>query len=142
MPTAAEIRQELENFYRGYVDAFNRDDLDQVLACFGIPYGWLTGERGLTVIASEGDHQNGFSRLMLELKQRGWARSGVDLLKTWPLADNLAMTLADFTRYKVDGSVLEKGRACYTARRDGTSWKIVAIGEIKPPFLGTGDVHR
>ena len=115
---------------------------DRVLACFAIPYGWVTGERGLTVITNEGDHQSGFGGLMVELRQRGWARSGIDLLKTWALADNLAMTLADFTRYKADGSVLEKGRACYTARRDHKSWKILAISEIKPPFLGPGDVLR
>ena len=65
MPTAVEIAQELESFYRGYVDAFNREDLDQVLACFAIPYGWVTGERGLTVITNEGDHQSGFGGLMV-----------------------------------------------------------------------------
>jgi hypothetical protein len=91
---------------------------------------------------NESDHRSGLSRLMLELQQRDWARSAIDLTKTWALADNLAMTLADFTRYKADGSVLEKARACYTARHDGKSWKIVAISEVKPPFLGPGNVAR
>jgi hypothetical protein len=139
MPTGVEIGKELDRFYRGYVDAFNRQDPDRVVGCFAIPYGWVTGERGLAAITNEGDHRNGFSRLMLELRQRGWVRSGINLLKTWALSDNLAMTLADFTRYRADGSMLENGRACYTALRDSDSWKIIAITEIKPPFLGPGD---
>jgi hypothetical protein len=58
------------------------------------------------------------------------------------LADNLGMTMADYTRYKADGSFLERGRACYIVRRDGKSWKIVALSEVKPPFLGPGDIAR
>jgi ketosteroid isomerase-like protein len=142
MPTAADVAQELEAFYKGYIDAFNREDLDHFLACFAIPYAWVTGERGLLVTTTEADHQKGFSRIMLDIKQRGWARSGIDRLKTWALAENLGMILADYKRYKADGSILEQGRACYTARRQDQSWKIVALSEIKPPFLGPGDIPR
>ena len=39
MPTAVEVAQELVKFYEGYIDAFNREDLDHFLACFEIPYG-------------------------------------------------------------------------------------------------------
>jgi hypothetical protein len=79
---------------------------------------------------------------MADLKERGWARSDIDQLRTWPLAEDLAMILADVTRYKVDGSVLERVRACYTVRRDTRNWKIVTLCEIKPPFLGPGDLPR
>ena len=79
---------------------------------------------------------------MKTLKERGWMRSGIDRLKTWALADNLGMILSDVTRYKTDGSVLEKLRACYMVRRDGNAWKIVTISEIKAPFLGPGDLAR
>jgi len=142
MPNAAEVAQELETFYRGYIDSFNREDLDQFLTCFGLPYAWVSGERGLSVTSTEGDHQKGFSRVMLDIKQRGWARSGIDRLKTWALGPDLGMILADYTRYKADGTILEQGRACYTARRDGKAWKIIALSEIKPAYLGPGDVPR
>jgi hypothetical protein len=142
MPTAVEIEQELERFYRGYIDAFNREDLDHFLNCFAIPYGWVSGERGLSVVANEGDHQKSFSRIMLDIKQRGWARSAIDRLKTWAMADDLGMILADYTRYKADQSVLERGRALYTVRREAQSWKIVSLSEIKPPFTGPGGVAR
>jgi hypothetical protein len=142
MPTAVEIQKELETFYSAYIDAFNREDLDRFLDFFAIPYAFVTGERGLMTTASEGDHQNAFSRIMLDIKNRGWARSGIDKLKTWVYTSDLGMILADYTRYKADNSILEQGRACYTVRRDGKSWKIVTLSEIKAPFLGPGDVQR
>ena len=79
---------------------------------------------------------------MKTLKERGWVRSEMDRLKIWPMADNLGMIVSDVTRYKTDNSVLEKLRASYMVRRDGNAWKIVTIGEIKPPFLGPGDLSR
>lgn len=142
MPNGDEVAQELQTFYTGYIDAFNREDLDHFLDCFGIPYAWVTGEHGLTVTSSENDHQRGFSKLMIALKERGWTRSGIDLLKTWALGENLGMILADYTRYRADNSILEQGRACYTVRRDGKSWRIISLSEIKPGFRGPGDVAR
>jgi len=142
MPTAVEISGELESFYRGYIDAFNREDVDHLSDCFALPYAFITGERGLSVTADEGAHQGFFSRLAIDLKARGWARSAIDRLKTFLFADNLAMIVADYTRYKSDGSVLERGRACYTAQHNGKSWKFVALSEVKPPFLGPGDLPR
>ncbi len=142
MSNAEEVAQELQTFYKGYIDAFNREDLDHFLDCFAIPYAWVSGEHGLTVTSSESDHQRGFSKLMIGLKERGWARSAIDLLKTWALGENLGMILADYKRYKADNSILEQGRACYTVRRDGKSWKIVSLSEIKPGFCGPGDVPR
>ena len=55
----------------------------------------------------------------------------------------IAATVEDLRRrYKADGSILERGRACYTARRDGKAWKIIALSEIKPGYLGPGDIAR
>jgi ketosteroid isomerase-like protein len=142
MPTAVEIKAELESFYRGYIDAFNREDLDHFLDCFAIPYAWVSGERGLTSTTTELDHQKAFSRVMIDIKARGWARSTIERFTAWVFAENLGMIVADYTRHKTDGSILEQGRACYTVRRDGKSWKIVALSEIKPPFLGPGDIAR
>ena len=141
MPTSEEIARELESFYRHYIEVFNRED-DRFFDCFATPYATVSGDRGLTTVANDADHRNGFRRTMVVLKKRGWARSDIDSIKAWALADNLAMIVSDVTRYKTDGSILEKVRACYMLRRDGTSWKIVTLSEIKPPFLGPGDISR
>ena len=140
--TTEQICKELEAFYQSYIAAFNREDIDAFTDTFAFPYAWITGRHGLSQCASESDHQRSFAKIMADLKGRGWARSGVDQLKTWPLAEDLAMILVDVTRYKGDGSVLERVRACYTLRRDPKDWKIVTLSEVRPPFLGPGDLAR
>jgi hypothetical protein len=141
MPSAEEIVRELESFYRHYIDVFNRED-DRFFDCFAQPYAAISGERGLAAVANNEDNRKNFGRTMKALKDHGWARSGIDSIKAWALAENFGMILSDVTRYKTDGSILEKIRACYMLRREGGSWKIMTISEIKPPFLGPGDIAR
>ncbi len=141
MPTSEEIARELESFYRHYIDVFNRED-ERFYDCFAHPYGAVSGERGLATVANDDDNRKNFRRTMTALKERGWIRSDIDSIKAWALGDNLGMIVSDVTRYKTDGSVLEKLRACYMVRRDSSGWKILTISEIKPPFLGPGDIAR
>jgi hypothetical protein len=142
MATSNEISQQLQDFYKAYIAAFNREDIDAFSECFAYPYSWVTGSKGLSQCPSESDHQRSFAKIMADLKERGWARSDIDQLRTWPMAEDLAMILADVTRYKIDGSALERVRACYTVRRGNKGWQIVSLSEVKPPFLGPGDVAR
>lgn len=141
MRSGEEIVRELESFYRDYIEVFNAED-ERFYDCFAHPYGALSGERGLATIANDDDNRNSFRRTMTAIKQRGWARSDIDRIKAWALGENLGMIISDVTRYKTDNSTLEKIRACYMLRRDGTAWKILTISEIKPPFLGPGDIPR
>jgi len=62
-----------------------------LLACFATPFAWITGELGLSTVADEVEQQNLFSRIMTELKGRGWARSAIDHFHAWHLS---AMALA------------------------------------------------
>jgi hypothetical protein len=142
MITTEEISKELEAFYQSYIAAFNREDIDAFTESFAYPYAWISGRHGLNQCATEGDHQRSFGKIMADLKERRWVRSSVDQLKTWALAEDLGMILADVTRHKADGSVLERVRACYTVQRDAKGWKILTLSEVKPPFLGPGDVAR
>jgi hypothetical protein len=142
MTTTEQIAKDLEDFYKSYINAFNREDVDAFTESFGYPYAWISGSRGISQCATESDHQRSFTKIIADLKDRGWVRSGIDQLKAWPLAEDLAMILADVTRYKADGSVLERVRACYTTRREGKNWKIITLSEVRPPFLGPGDLAR
>jgi ketosteroid isomerase-like protein len=140
--TTEQISKELEAFYKSYIAAFNREDIDAFTETFAYPYAWMTGRHGLNQCTSESDHQRSFGKIMADLKERGWVRSDIDHLQTWPMAEDLAMILADVTRYQADGSALERVRACYTVRRDTKNWKIITLSEIKPPFLGPGNLPR
>jgi ketosteroid isomerase-like protein len=142
MITTEEISRELEAFYQSYIAAFNREDIDAFTESFAYPYAWISGRHGLSQCATEGDHQRSFGKIMADLKERGWVRSDIDQLKVWALAEDLGMILADVTRHNADGSVLERVRACYTVRREAKGWKIITLSEVRPPFLGPGDVVR
>lgn len=142
MATPEQITRELEAFYKDYIDSFNREDIDAFVEKWSFPHGWVSGERGLAVTATEGDHQRATGQIFSAIKSRGWARSATDRMTAWALAENLGMILADVTRYKSDGSVLERVRACYTLRRGDKGWTIVTVSEVKPPFLGPGNLPR
>ena len=50
--------------------------------------------------------------------------------------------MADYSRHRKDGSVLERGRTCYTLRRDAGAWKIVSMLEVSEPHRGPGELPR
>jgi hypothetical protein len=142
MAATDRIVQEIEQFYKSYIEGFNREDIDLFLQSFDLPYVVLSGEHGATVCADEAARQRFYTQTMSAIQGRGWARSATDRTKVWPLAENLATLMADVTRYKKDGSILERLRAFYTLRNDGKSWKIVTISMANPPFSGPGDIAR
>lgn len=136
-----QIRKKVELFYKSYAAAFNSKDVGAISECFACPSALITGH-GLNWCATESDLQHLLGRYLADLKERGWTRSEMGQLKIWPMAEDLATVVADGTRYKADGSMLEPVRACYTVRRDANNWKIVTISEVAPPFLGPGDLPR
>jgi ketosteroid isomerase-like protein len=137
-----KIAQEVEAFYRSYIDGFNREDIDIFMQSFDLPFVVISGEQGASVCSSEADQQRFYTRMMGAIQEQGWARSGVDQLRVWPLAERLAILLADVTRYRRDGSVMAKLRAFYNVRNDGKNWKIVSLSEARAPFTGPGDLPR
>lgn len=138
MAGAATIVNEVEAFYRSYIEGFNREDAEAFLRAFDYPHALLDGARGMLISATPSDHQRFYQHTMTTLRERGWGRSGIDRWQVWPLAEDMAMIVTDITRYKRDGAVLEKGRYCYTLRKDSGAWKIVTLTEVKPPFPGPG----
>jgi hypothetical protein len=138
MPTSDEIASELESFYRHYANIFNRQD-NSFFACYAPVFQLVSSEGALTSVSNETSFWDGF---MKALKQRGWARSEVDRVKAWALADNLGMIIADITRRKADNSAIDQTRGMYTARRSGDSWQFIVLFEIAPPHPGPGDMPR
>ncbi|MDX6285157.1 MAG: hypothetical protein QOG53_642 [Frankiales bacterium] len=126
--------RELEAFYGGYLDAFNRDDADAFARAFSYPNAMLTATHGMLLQANESETKAFLQGAIAALHARGWERSGVDRLQIWPFSDEMAMVIADITRYAGDGAVFDQGRACYMVRREGGDWKIVTFTEMKPPF--------
>jgi ketosteroid isomerase-like protein len=142
MANSEQIVRDIEQSYAHYIDAFNREDIDLFMQSFDLPFAALSGEQGATVFADEAARQRFYTQIMSSIHKSGWARSGIDLVKVWPHAENLATLMADVTRYKKDGSILERLRAFYTLRNDGKAWKIVTLAMAYAPFPGPGDIPR
>ena len=141
MPDDQEIIGGVEAFYRAYIDAFNREDIDRYADCFAPPYELIAGGN-VTTYATESELQQYAAQTLIDLKSRGWARSTVDLLKVWPLAAQQAMILADVTRYRGDDSIMLHARVGYIVIRTVKGWKIAAMIPLAGPFLGPGDLPR
>ena len=136
MAEANAIIQELEAAYHHYIEVFNRQDAAGFVGCYSHPHSMLSGEHGIVVTNTEADHQRGYERMMVGLRESGWERSGIDRLQIWPFSASLAQLVADVTRYKKDGSVLEKLRASYMFRRENGAWKILSFSRSKPHSRG------
>jgi len=142
MPNAHEIAKEVEAFYRTFMEAFNRQDIVRQSKLIDLPYALISGEGGVVVCSTESEHQRLSTQLFADLKARGWARSDVDRVRVSLFAQNHALIVSDITRRRVDGSVLQKNRFCYTARHDGTCWKMMAYSPVADGFLGPGNFPR
>jgi ketosteroid isomerase-like protein len=138
MAEANAIIQELEAAYHHYIEVFNRQDAAGFVGCYSHPHSMLSGEHGMVVVNTEADHQRGYERMMVSLRESGWECSGIDRVQIWPFSASLAQLVADVTRYKKDGSVLEKLRASYMFRRESDAWKILSFSLVEAPFSGPG----
>ncbi len=138
MADAATIVREVEEFYRAFIDGFNREDTDMYLRSFCYPNGMLSGEKGMVVNAKESDQQRFYQEVSSDIQSRGWDHTDVDQLQVFPLTEATALLVADITRRKKDNAVLESGRYCYTVRKDGGVWKILTLTAVQLPFTGPG----
>ena len=93
----------------------------------------------MTAVQTEADHHQVYQNIMAGLRKNEWGRSDIDRLQVFPYSESLVQIVADVTRYKKDGSVLEKLRATYMYRRDGGTWKILTLALIESPFSGPGE---
>lgn len=132
------IVQEIEAAYRHYIDVFNREDIAGFMGCYSHPHTMLSGEHGLTTVQTEADHRRGYQQIMQTLHKQNWGRSDIDRMQIWPFSESLAQLAADVTRYKKDGSVLEKLRANYILRRESGGWKFLSFWLVSLPFAGPG----
>lgn len=138
MSGADAIIREIESAYHHYIEVFNRGDAAGFVGCYSHPHAMLSGEQGLVVVNTEADHHRVYEGIKATLEKNNWGRSEIDRLQTWPFSKTLAQLVADVTRYKKDGAILEKLRATYTFRNDNGAWKILAFSLIEAPFSGPG----
>ena len=138
MADAKAIIRDIEAAFHHYIDVFNREDAVGFVGCYAHPHSMLSGELGMVVSHTEADHHLGYQRIMEGLHKRNWGRTGIDRLQVFLFSASLAQVVADVTRYKTEGAILEELRVSYMFRRDGGAWKILSFGRIEAPFSGPG----
>ncbi|SRR5579875_808595 len=142
MAEAEQLAAEMHAFYPRYIDSFNGNDTEAYVANFSFPCVLLGGKQPVTVVSDA----TTWARMMASTKEimrsKGWARTGIEKTYAWPTAPDMGLLMSDFVRYRADGSVLMRGRACYTLRREDSGLKIIAMMEVAPPMLGPGNIPR
>lgn len=119
------IVSEVEGAYRHYVEAFNGRDAREIAELYDRPHAQVIGETGLSIVNDDADQQQWYEFVMAYLDDQGWGRTEIDEVWIWPLSHTLAQLVANVTRYRRDGSVLQRLRANYTLRRRDGTWKVV-----------------
>ncbi|SRR5260370_15491857 len=142
MANADQLAAEMYAFYPRYIDSFNGDDQAAYVANFSFPCVLLGGKQAVTVVNDAATWVTMMASTKALMRGKGWARTGIEKTYAWPTAPDMGLLMSDFLRYRSDGSVLMRGRACYTLRRDGGGLKIIAMMEVASPMLGPGDVPR
>jgi hypothetical protein len=142
MSDEATIVHEIETSYAAYAGAFNDQNIDGVVRYISAPYVMTIGANAPMVADSAEHVRIMFEKSLAGMKGRGWARSDFKTVHIWPLSNDHALLMTDITRYKTDGSVLEKGRYIYSIRRVDPSWQITGVTDVAAPFTGPGDFTR
>jgi ketosteroid isomerase-like protein len=116
----------IEQAYRDYVAAFNREDSAGVAAVLDYPIMVEGGNSPPTTIADAAGYRRMIERVFAEFKALGWVRSQIDKLQAFPTAGDTGVLLAHFSRWRADGSLLIAGSGHYVMRKDQDGWRIIA----------------
>ena len=110
--------------YHAYFDAFQTLDPRAVLPYFHVP-GMLLSPRGVSVVTTDAELEAMWAKVMDDLRSRDYGRSTLTDLRVEPLTAGIALLSARVTRYRTDGTELERIGVTYTLLRVGDAWKIV-----------------
>jgi hypothetical protein len=142
MADADQLAAEMHAFYPHYIDSFNGDDQAAYAANFSFPCVLLGGGQAVTIVKDAAAWLSMMVNAKAIMRSKGWARTGIEKTYAWPTAPDMGLLMSDFLRYRSNGSVLMRGRACYTLRREEGRLKIIAMMEVARPMLGPGDIPR
>lgn len=122
----ASPAEALAVFYRDYIDRFNTRDARAMAPLFDYP-AVMTMATGVVSLADADACAVFYAGVLDYMREHGWDKSAVDGLQTFVHADDSALILADYSRHRRDGSLLERGRSAYVMRKRDGIWRVTAI---------------
>jgi hypothetical protein len=121
------IRGDVDLFYRSYIETFNRGDAAGMLPYLAIPFVMVTGATA-TSFDDEKASVALYERIYAGMRADDWSHSSVDMLEISPAGANGAILIVTAARHRKDGSVMTRGKACYSLLREPDGrWKAAAI---------------
>jgi ketosteroid isomerase-like protein len=117
---------EIEQLFGAYVDAINRQDVAAVARLYSYPamMGGI-GHPPMTV-PDEAAYRQIIEATLGQFRERGWSRTGIDRVQAVATAGDTGFVAADFSRYRSDGSVVDRGSALYAVVRREGRWSMIA----------------
>ncbi len=115
--------REVEDFYRGYIEAFNKGDIAAYCDCFDEKSVMLKREVFNVVVAGPelGRHAEA---LRQRFASNGWARTDILASRVWMIEPGMAWIVADLGRVLQSGAEYERARCIYLVVRRDAGWKI------------------
>jgi ketosteroid isomerase-like protein len=111
-------------FFRSYTQAFQTLDAKAVARHFHEPSLLITPQ-GVFALATAGDVERAYARIMADLPARGYAGTEFSSLDERRLSDDLAVVTGAGTWKKTTGEAFMPFGMTYTLRRVGGAWRIV-----------------
>lgn len=111
--------------YRTYVETFNRQDAAGVAALLAYPAMMGGPGHPPRTMPDKLSFQRLIEGTFAQFKANGWARSQIDSMHAVATAGDTGVLAATFSRYREDGSLLEKDRGHYIMVRRGGRWSII-----------------
>jgi ketosteroid isomerase-like protein len=122
----ANQRDVIARTYTDYFEAFQTLDPEAVLPYYHTPFLALT-PAGVRAVDDVADARAMFADMMKALRERGYARSGWARLGLRQLSADTAMVSCEVTRYRADGTALERFGATYAFRKTEAGWRIAML---------------
>src|SRR5690554_3885679 len=119
----APLIREVEDFYLGYIEAFNEADVETYCNCFDEKSVMLKRDVFSVLPGGPGLVQHA-QALRQRLAGSDWARTDIVRQHVWPIEPGMACIVADLSRMSESGAEYERARCMYLVVRRDTGWKI------------------
>ena len=116
----------MEALYRTYVETFNREDAGGVAKLLSYPAMMGGPGHPPMTIPDALAYQRLIEGTFQHFKAKGWVRSQIDRMDAVATAGDTGVLVANYSRYRRDGSMIESGNGHYVMRRSDGRWSIIA----------------
>jgi len=115
----------IEALFEEIAAAFSALDLPRFRRCYALPCQFVTAQ-GMMSARDDAEFNAFFEPMIARLRTENFGRSEFEALRIRELGATLALATMRWTRWRADGSVLERLGATYTCRFE-QGWRIVGL---------------